>query len=114
VLELVPKREFYDYEAKYTKGMTDLICPARIPEEAAGRAQEVAVRAHKACGCHGLSRVDMHHDSQGRVWVHEINSVPGLTETSDVPAEARAAGMDYGDLVEEILESALVRMRAAC
>ncbi len=114
VLELVPKREFYDYEAKYTKGMTDLICPARIPEDAARRAQETAVQAHKACGCHGLSRVDMHHDSQGRIWVHEINSVPGLTEISDVPAEARAAGMDYGDLIEEILESALVRMRAAC
>lgn len=113
VLELVPKREFYDYEAKYTKGMTDLICPARIPADAARRGQELALRAHKACGCHGLSRVDMHHDSQGRIWVHEINSVPGLTETSDVPAEARAAGMGYGDLIEEILESALVRMRAA-
>jgi D-alanine-D-alanine ligase len=114
VLELVPRKEFYDYEAKYTKGMTDLICPARIPEDAARRAQGTALRAHGACGCTGLSRVDMHHDSQGRIWVHEINSVPGLTETSDVPAEARAAGMDYGDLIEEILQSALVRMGAAC
>ena len=114
VLELIPKTEFYDYEAKYTKGMTDLICPARIPEEASQRAQGLAVRAHQACGCHGLSRVDMHHDSQGRIWVHEINSVPGLTETSDVPAEARAAGMTYADLIEEILESALVRTKPAC
>ncbi|MBM3472207.1 MAG: D-alanine--D-alanine ligase [Armatimonadetes bacterium] len=112
VLELVPRKQFYDYEAKYTKGLTDLICPARIPEEAARLAQETAVRAHRACDCHGLSRVDMHHDSGGRLWVHEINSVPGLTETSDVPAEARAAGMSYEDLVEEILASAVPRLRS--
>jgi D-alanine-D-alanine ligase len=112
VLELVPHREFYDYEAKYTKGLTDLICPARITAEAAHQAQATALRAHQACDCHGLSRVDMHLDSQGRLWVHEINSVPGLTETSDVPAEAAAAGMAYEDLIEEILASALPRMRA--
>ncbi len=112
VLELVPKVEFYDYEAKYTKGMTELICPARLPEEVAHEAQEVALRAHRACDCHGLSRVDMHYDTQGRLWVHELNSVPGLTATSDVPAEARAAGMTYEELVEEILESAAWRLAA--
>jgi D-alanine-D-alanine ligase len=112
VLELVPKKQFYDYEAKYTKGLTDMICPARLPEEAARLAQETAVRAHRACDCHGLSRVDMHYDSRGRLWVHEINSVPGLTETSDVPEQARAAGMAYEDLIEEILQSAIPRLRA--
>jgi D-alanine-D-alanine ligase len=113
VLELVPKKQFYDYEAKYTKGLTDLICPARLSEEVAHEAQALAVRAHRACDCHGLSRVDMHHDSRGRLWVHEINSVPGLTETSDVPAEARAAGMTYEDLIEEILQSAIPRLNAS-
>lgn len=114
VLELVPRRRFYDYEAKYTKGMTELICPARLPEGAARLAQRMALQAHEACDCHGLSRVDMHYDSQGRLWVHEINSVPGLTETSDVPAEARAAGMSYDDLVEEILRSAIPRINKVC
>jgi D-alanine-D-alanine ligase len=113
VLEVVPTVEFYDYEAKYTKGMTDLICPARLPDQVAREAQTVAVAAHRACGCLGLSRVDMHYDSQGRLWVHEINSVPGLTETSDVPAQARAAGLSYEELVEEILESARWRMSGA-
>ncbi|MBM3499372.1 MAG: D-alanine--D-alanine ligase, partial [Armatimonadetes bacterium] len=113
VLELVPKKQFYDYEAKYTKGLTDLICPARLSEADTQLAQEVALRAHDACDCHGLSRVDMHLDSHGRLWVHEINSVPGLTETSDVPAQARAAGLSYEDLIEEILHSAVWRMPAS-
>jgi D-alanine-D-alanine ligase len=101
--------EFYDYQAKYTKGLTELICPARMPDDAAESAQAIAVRAHRACDCHGLSRVDMHYDTRGRLWVHELNSVPGLTETSDVPAQAAAAGLSYEDLIEEILESAVER-----
>ncbi len=113
VLELVPKKEFYDYEAKYTKGLTELICPARLTEEETARAQETALRVHRLVGCHGISRVDMHVDGEGQVWVHEINSIPGLTETSDVPAEAAAMGMGYDELVLEILHSALPRMRAA-
>ncbi len=110
VLELVPHKEFYDYEAKYTKGLTDLIAPARIPDEAAHTAQEIAVRAHQELGCVGISRVDMHLDSAGQVWIHELNSVPGLTELSDVPAAAAAAGMSYDDVILEILASATTRM----
>ena len=113
VLELVPKKEFYDYEAKYTKGMTDLICPARLSERQTQAAQEAALAVHEVVGCHGISRVDMHVDRQGRVWVHEINSIPGMTETSDVPAEAAAIGMSYDELVLEILHSALPRMEVA-
>lgn len=109
VLEIVPHNAFYDYEAKYTKGMTDLICPARIPDECAGRARDIALAAHHATGCHGISRCDMHLDTEGQVWVHEINSMPGLTETSDVPHEAEAQGMSYDELVLEILGSALCR-----
>jgi len=113
VLELVPRKRFYDYEAKYTKGLTELICPARLSEDAARQAQEVALAVHCALGCHGISRVDMHLEEAGRVWVHEINSVPGMTETSDVPASAAAAGMSYDDLVLEILHSALPRLAVA-
>jgi D-alanine-D-alanine ligase len=107
VLELAPKNEFYDYEAKYVKGMTDLICPARIDEAATAAAQELAVLAHVELGCHGISRCDMHLDSDGVLWFHEVNSCPGMTETSDVPHEAFAAGMTYDELVLEILESAV-------
>ncbi|NLO74023.1 MAG: D-alanine--D-alanine ligase, partial [candidate division WS1 bacterium] len=79
VLELVPHREFYDYEAKYVKGLTDLIAPARISSETTGEAQAVGLRAHQALGSHGVSRVDMHLDPQGRLWVTEVNTMPGMT-----------------------------------
>jgi D-alanine-D-alanine ligase len=107
VLELVPQHEFYDYEAKYTKGLTDLICPARIAGASAQAAQAMAVLAHRTLGCRGISRCDMHLDEAGGLWFHEVNSCPGMTETSDVPHEAFAAGMTYDDLVLEILQSAL-------
>lgn len=107
VLELAPKNEFYDYEAKYTKGLTDLICPARLPSEVTAEAQRLAVLAHRELGCRGISRCDMHVDGENRLWFHEVNSCPGMTETSDVPHEAFAAGMTYDDLVLEILRSAV-------
>ena len=110
VLELVSHREFYDYEAKYTKGFTDLIAPARLPASATRQAQELAVRAHVELGCLGISRADMHLDTEGQAWIHELNSIPGLTELSDVPAAAAAAGMSYDDVILEILASAATRM----
>lgn len=111
VLELRPHNEFYDYEAKYTKGMTDMICPAEISTDATIRAQALAVLAHRSLDCHGISRCDMHLDCEGKLWFHEVNSCPGMTETSDVPCEAEAAGMSYPDLVLEILASAFVPRR---
>lgn len=110
VLELVPKREFYDYEAKYTKGMTDLIAPARISDELTEKSQRIALEAFVALGCEGLGRVDMHIDTEGNCWVHEINSVPGMTETSDLPHAAEAEDVSYDELVLQILETATARM----
>lgn len=107
VLELVSKREFYDYEAKYTKGLTQFIIPARLPEGALHRAQETALKAHQALGCWGFSRVDMVVDEEGTPWVLEVNSIPGLMELSDLPAEAKAAGMSYDQVIFEILASAI-------
>ena len=98
---------FYDYEAKYTKGLTDLICPARLSMAETCAAQEMAILAHRTLGCRGISRTDMHLDTNGQLWFHEVNSCPGMTETSDVPHEALAAGMTYDELVLEILQSAL-------
>lgn len=111
VLELVPKNEFYDYEAKYTKGMTDLIAPARIADELTARSQRIALEAFEALGCEGLGRVDMHLDREGGCWVHEINSVPGMTETSDLPHAAEAENVSYDELVLQILETAAARMQ---
>ncbi|MCD6360505.1 MAG: D-alanine--D-alanine ligase, partial [Armatimonadetes bacterium] len=92
------------------KGLTRLIAPARIPDEQTEASQTIALRAHQELGCDGVSRVDMHIDREGRCWVHEINSVPGMTETSDLPAAAAAAGIGYDELVLIILESAVARM----
>ena len=110
VLELVPHKEFYDYEAKYTEGLTELIAPARISPQATQSAQQIALQTHQELGCVGISRVDMHLDEAGQVWVHELNTIPGLTKLSDIPAAAAAAGMTYDEVILEILSSAATRM----
>jgi D-alanine-D-alanine ligase len=112
VLELVPKREFYDYEAKYTEGMTEFFVPARLSDPLTHRVQEIAVNTHKAIGCWGVSRVDMMIDADGQPYVTEINTLPGLTELSDLPAQAAAVGISYDELIQEILASAMVTSRA--
>ncbi|HVN66934.1 MAG TPA: D-alanine--D-alanine ligase [Candidatus Sulfotelmatobacter sp.] len=106
ILELVPRKEFYDYEAKYTKGLTEFILPARLPEAAYKKAQAMALAAHRALGCYGVSRVDMIVAADSTPYVHEVNSVPGMTERSDLPAEAAHAGLSFDDLVVKILASA--------
>ena len=108
VLELIPKREFYDYEAKYTEGMTEFILPARLSDQLTHWVQEIALNTHKAIGCWGVSRVDMMIDTDGQPYVTEINTLPGLTELSDLPAQAAAVGISYNELIREILESAMV------
>ena len=107
VHELAPKREFYDYEAKYTEGMTEFILPARLSERLTARVQEIAVNTHRAIGCWGASRVDMLVDTDGSPYVMELNTLPGLTELSDLPAQAEADGISYEELVLEILISAV-------
>lgn len=105
ILELVPHNEFYDYEAKYTKGKTDFILPARLPQPLYQKTQEIALAAHKALGCYGISRVDI-IVANNIPYVHEVNSLPGMTEQSDLPAEAAYAGISFDELVVKILESA--------
>ena len=105
VLELIPQNKFYDYEAKYTEGMTQFIIPARLSETVSQTAQSVALRAHLALGCHGYSRVDMIINETEQPFVTEVNTLPGLTELSDLPAQAGAAGISYDQLIAEILAS---------
>lgn len=104
ILELRPKNEWYDYEAKYTKGLTDFILPAEISTELTTRIKEIAVQAHKLANCSGVSRVDFH--IVGDIpYVLEINTSPGMTDTSDLPAQAACVGIDYDNLVLLILNS---------
>ncbi len=107
ILELRPKgREFYDYEAKYTKGLTEFIIPAQIPEETYKKLQDDSVLTHQLIGCRGFSRVDAVVSDEGIGYILEINTIPGMTELSDLPAEAAHMGIDYDTLVLYILSSA--------
>ena len=107
ILELIPKKEFYDYEAKYTKGMTEFIIPARLSQETTEVVQRMAVDTHRIIGCRGFSRVDFVIKENEIPYVLEINTIPGMTEISDLPAEAKEIGMSYDELVFEILKSSI-------
>ena len=108
VLELeVVSKEFYDYDAKYTKGATRFIIPARIKEDIRERIKAIALKIHNIVGARGFSRVDFVTDREGNPFFLEINIVPGLTELSDLPFEARHAGISYNDLMLYILSSSL-------
>jgi D-alanine-D-alanine ligase len=106
VLELVPKNKFYDYHAKYTAGMTEFVLPARLSAPLYKTTQEIALAAHKALGCYGVSRVDMIVGRDHIPYVHDVNTIPGMTDRSDLPAEAEQAGISFDELVVKILESA--------
>lgn len=108
VVEIVPKRAFFDYRAKYDPGLSDEICPARIPPEAAQAAQALALRTHRALGCRGLSRTDMILTQAGPV-VLELNTMPGMTVNSLLPKAARAAGIRFGELLDRLVRLALER-----
>lgn len=105
ILELRPKNEWYDYEAKYTKGMTEFVLPAELPADMTENVKETAVKAFKVCGCSGVSRIDF-IITNDTPYVLEINTNPGMTDTSDLPAQAAAGGISYDMLVEMVLKSA--------
>ncbi|MDD5073159.1 MAG: D-alanine--D-alanine ligase [Candidatus Omnitrophica bacterium] len=106
VIQVVPKRRYYDEVAKYTAGMTDYLCPAPISEGEARLAQDAGIRAHNALGCRSFSRVDMILDDGGKIVVLEVNTIPGMTQLSLLPKAAKTRGMDFPLLCEKMLESA--------
>jgi D-alanine-D-alanine ligase len=107
VVEAIPRgRDFYDFEARYTPGMTDLVAPADLPTEIADEAARLAVACFEAIGCRGVSRVDMILDDDGRLWVLEVNAIPGMTDTSLLPVAAEASGLGFDDVVDRILAGA--------
>ncbi len=106
-LELrVRGRDFYDYTAKYTEGYTEFIIPAEIPARSDEKLKEYALLFYNTIGGKGFARVDAVVDKDGKVYVLEINTIPGMTNLSDLPKEAEKMGISYDEVVEYILKSA--------
>ncbi|MBP1708503.1 MAG: D-alanine--D-alanine ligase [Deltaproteobacteria bacterium] len=112
VIEIVPKSGFYDYHSKYTKGETEYILPAQIPREKYLTAQELSLRAFKALGCSGYARVDLMLDEKDNPYVLEVNTLPGMTETSLLPKAALYAGIAFEELTERILLGASLKLES--
>lgn len=108
-VEIVAPDGFYDFSAKYQKGKTRYLCPAPLPAKNLREIAELGQRTYRVLGCEGAARVDFRITPKGRPYVLEINTVPGMTETSLLPMAAAQAGIDYDSLVEWILQSALDR-----
>ena len=116
VTELKPKSGFYDFDAKYTDGLTEHVCPADVPAEVADHMMAIALKAHQLLGCAGTSRSDFRwDDSEGiaGVFLLEVNTQPGMTPLSLVPEQAARLGIDYGDLVEAIIAEAMAKGKTA-
>lgn len=108
-VEIRPQTEFYDYEAKYLRSDTEYLVPAPLEPRVDQAVREIALMAHQVFGCAGTSRVDLRVDPEGRPFVLEVNTLPGMTGTSLLPKLARHAGLDYAELVVRILRSASLR-----
>ena len=108
-VEIIAPGGFYDFSAKYQKGKTQYLCPAPLPPKVLRTISELAQQTYIALGCEGAARVDFRITPRGKPYVLEINTVPGMTETSLLPMAAAQAGIDYDSLVERILQSALDR-----
>lgn len=109
VTEIKPHKEFFDYEAKYTAGMSDEITPAELPAQTAERIQRLAAAAAKACGCRGIVRVDFILTDDGRIYMVEINSVPGMSSGSIVPKQLAAAGLKLTEVIDAVIEDTRCR-----
>jgi D-alanine-D-alanine ligase len=110
LVELRPKRAFFDWVAKYTPGECEILCPAPLASEEEKRAKDVALEAYLLLGCRDFARVDMRLDESGVPYLLEVNTLPGMTELSLFPRAAAAAGIPYDDLVDILLRRALSRL----
>lgn len=107
IIEIVPVNEFYDFHSKYTPGMSSHIIPARISKPAEECVNRLASEAYIKTGCRGVSRIDFIVDENDNPFVIEINTIPGMTETSLVPDSAKYAGLEFPELVDKIVKLAL-------
>jgi len=112
VVEIIAKRSYYDFEAKYSDCLTEFIVPARIPKSIYQELQAVSLSAHRALGCEHFSRVDLRLDNDRRPYVLEVNSIPGFTSHSLLPLSAKAQGIEFTELVLKMIELALNRTTA--
>lgn len=110
-IEIVSATGVYDYHAKYTVGMSEHIIPPRLPEEILSTTAELALRTYRTLGCRGLSRVDFMVTDEGKAYVLEVNTSPGMTETSLVPDAAKAAGIEFPDLLDLLIKLALEKVQ---
>ncbi|MGB9763392.1 MAG: D-alanine--D-alanine ligase family protein [Minisyncoccia bacterium] len=107
--EIIPQKEkFFNYRAKYTKGVALEITPPKLPPKIIKEIQQTALKAHQLIGCSGMSRSDFIFDGK-KLWILEINTIPGLTPTSLIPQEAQALNIDYSHLLDYIIEAAIKR-----
>ena len=106
VTEVIPKNEFFNYESKYIPGMADEITPARISEELTLKVQALSSRIYDLCSCSGIVRID-YILNEGTFYFLEVNTVPGMTETSFIPQQIKAMGLNLSDLLTDIIQSGL-------
>ena len=106
VIRIIPQNKFYDFESKYAPGGSQHLIPAGIPAAAEKKTRLLGLAAHQALGCRGATRVDMIMDKQGRLYVLEVNTIPGMTATSLLPDAAKAVGYSFNTLVLSILQDA--------
>ena len=110
ILECVTKRRFYDYKAKYTEGLTEFVLPANLTEKATHYVGQEALKLFKASDCKGMARIDFRFNETDGPCVLEINTIPGLTNLSDLPAQAKEYGWSFSYLIEIILKSEISRL----
>ena len=111
VIEIVTRNRVYDYEAKYKDSATQYMVPAQIDKKAYEEATQLGISAHNALGCSSFSRVDMMMDADGKIFVLEVNTIPGMTERSLLPKAAEANGLRFNDLCVKILENVLRKVK---
>lgn len=109
IVEIIPKKEFFDFESMYTMGMTDYFVPARLSKEMTKKVEDIALKVHKVFKCRDVSRVDIKIGEDNTPYVLELNTSPGMTETSLLPMSAQAAGIEFSDLVEKLVKLVLER-----
>ena len=112
-LEIKTTKRFLDFEAKYTKGFTEFILPAKISDNAIQRLNTVAIKLFEKCNCNGVARIDFRLSQDEQPYILEINTIPGLTKMSDLPAQAKQYGWSFEQLIECILASAIKRYNIA-
>ena len=113
IVEILPKSGVFDYTSKYTKGLTEYVAPANLSVELAAQARLAAENAFAACGCRDYARIDFMLSSEGELYLLEINTLPGMKETSLLPMSARCVGLDFIALCRELIAPAVERFQPA-